>query len=142
MAAMARDDGIIRKLSSEECWDLLRSTTFGRIGFQLRGRTRITPINYVVDGSRIVFRTAEGAKFFALMVEDNAVLEIDDYDAESAWSVIAHGGVREITDDPDAAAATAGLRPWVPTPKNHVFAIDVDKVRGRRFTLERPPGDV
>lgn len=137
MWAMSPDDGVIRKLSSEECWDLLRSTTFGRIGFQLRGRTRITPINYVVNGRRIVFRTAEGSKFYALMVEDNAVLEIDDYDDDSAWSVIAHGSVSEITDDADTPSATANLKPWVPTKKDHVFAIDVDKVRGRHFVLDR-----
>lgn len=140
MDGMSRDDGVVRKMSSEECWDLLRATTFGRVGYQLRGRTRIAPINYVVDGQRIVFRTAEGSKFYALLVEDNAVLEIDEYDEDSAWSVIAHGSVREITDDADVASATANLRPWVPTKKDHVFAIDVDKVRGRRFALARDPG--
>ena len=136
---MPRDDGVVRKLRSEECWELLRSTTFGRVGYQLRGRTRIAPINYVVDGHRIIFRTAEGSKFFALRVEDNAVLEIDDYDEDSAWSVIAHGSVKEITDDEDTARVTADLKSWVPTKKDYVFAIDVDKVRGRRFVLDRTP---
>ena len=53
--------------------------------------------------------------------------------------MLAHGTAREITDDPDAADAVARLDPWVPTTKDHVFAIDVDKVRGRRFTLDRSP---
>lgn len=137
MTAMSPQDEVVSKLSSPACWELLRSTNFGRIGYQLRGRTRITPINYIVDGARIVFRTAEGSKFYALKVEDNAVLQTDSYDERHAWSVIAHGSVREITDDEDTARVTADLRPWIRTTKDHVFAIDVDKVRGRRFILDR-----
>jgi uncharacterized protein len=136
---MSRDDAAVRKIGREECWDLLRSTTVGRIGYRLRGRTRIAPINFVVDGSRIVFRTAEGSKFSALQIEDDVALQADHYGEDAAWSVLAHGTATEITDEPGTDEATAGLRPWVPTRKDHVFAIEVDKVRGRRFVLERSP---
>jgi uncharacterized protein len=136
---MSSDDGVVQKVGREECWDLLRSTSVGRIGYRLRGRTRITPVNYVVDGSRIVFRTAEGSKFFALKIEDDVALQTDQYDEDSAWSVLAHGVAREITDEPGTGDVVARLRPWVPTTKDHVFAIEVDKVRGRRFTLDRSP---
>jgi nitroimidazol reductase NimA-like FMN-containing flavoprotein (pyridoxamine 5'-phosphate oxidase superfamily) len=136
---MARGDGAVGKIGREECWTLLRSTSFGRIGYRLRGRTRITPVNYVVDGYRILFRTAEGSKFFALKVEDDVALQTDRHDEDHAWSVLAHGTAREVTDEPGIADAVARLNPWVPTKKDHVFAIDVDKVRGRRFTLDRSP---
>lgn len=135
---MPRDDGVVRKLKSEECWNLLRSTTLGRIGYRLRGRTRIAPINYIVDGSRVVFRTAEGTKFSALLVDDDVALQTDQFDEDSAWSVLAQGTAREISDEPGTAAIVASLRPWVPTTKDHVFAIEVDKVRGRRFSIDRP----
>ncbi|KAB7743640.1 pyridoxamine 5'-phosphate oxidase family protein [Nostocoides sp. F2B08] len=136
---MTRGDGVVSKIGREESWQLLRSTSFGRIGYRLRGRTRITPVNYVVDGSRIVFRTAEGSKFFALKIEDDVALQTDHYDEDHAWSVLVHGIAREITDEPGTADVVARLRPWVPTRKDHVFAIDVDKVRGRRFVLDRSP---
>ena len=138
---MPRDDGVVRKLKSEECWDLLRSTSLGRIGYRLRGRTRIAPINYIVDGSRVVFRTAEGTKFSALLVDDDVALQTDQYDEDSAWSVLAQGTAREISDAPGIAEVVAALRPWVPTTKDHVFAIEVDKVRGRRFALDRTADD-
>ncbi|MGA8048186.1 MAG: pyridoxamine 5'-phosphate oxidase family protein [Dermatophilaceae bacterium] len=134
---MARNDDVVSKIGREESWSLLRSTSFGRIGYRLRGRTRITPVNYVVDGSRIVFRTAEGSKFFALKIEDDVALQTDHYDEDHAWSVLAHGIAREITDEPGTADVVARLTPWVPTTKDHVFAIDVDKIRGRRFVLDR-----
>lgn len=136
---MARNDDVVTKIGREECWSLLRSTSFGRIGYRLRGRTRITPVNYIVDGSRIVFRTAEGSKFFALKIEDDVALQTDHYDEDHAWSVLAHGIAREITEEPGTADVVARLSPWVPTTKDHVFAIDVDKIRGRRFVLDRSP---
>lgn len=136
---MSRDDGVVQKIGRSECWDLLRSTSLARIGYRLRGRTRIAPINYVVDGSRIVFRTAEGSKFSALQIEDDVALQTDQYDEDSAWSVLAHGTAREITDEPGTAEVVARLRPWVSTTKDHVFAVEVDKVRGRRFALDRSP---
>jgi nitroimidazol reductase NimA-like FMN-containing flavoprotein (pyridoxamine 5'-phosphate oxidase superfamily) len=137
--AMAHSDDVVSKIGRTECWDLLRSTSVGRIGYRLRSRTRIVPVNYVVDGTRIVFRTAEGSKFFALKVEDEVALQTDRYDEDNAWSVLANGTAREITDEPGVADIVAGLSPWVPTTKEHVFAIEVDKVRGRRFRLDRSP---
>ena len=141
MPHMARDDAVVHKLGRSECWDLLRSTSVGRIGYRLRGRTRIAPINYIVDGSRVVFRTAEGTKFSALQIDDDVAVQSDQYDDESAWSVLAHGTAREISDEPGIADVVAALRPWVPTTKDHIFAIEVDKVRGRRFALDRPADD-
>lgn len=138
---MADEDRVVRKLNSKECWELLRANSFGRIAYHLRGRSRITPINYTTHGDRIVFRTAEGSKFYALKVEDNVALQIDFVGAEAAWSVVAHGAVREITDDDDVDLATIDLHPLIRTPKKHVFAIDVDKVRGRSFVLDREHPD-
>ena len=137
MPHMARDDAVVHKLGRSECWDLLRSTSVGRIGYRLRGRTRIAPINYVVDGSRVVFRTAPGAKLSALQIDDDVAFQADHYGEDSAWSVLAHGTAREITGAPGTDEVLAGLRPWVATTKDHVFAIEVDKVRGRRFDLDR-----
>ncbi|NLJ52535.1 MAG: pyridoxamine 5'-phosphate oxidase family protein [Intrasporangiaceae bacterium] len=138
---MSGDENVVTKLKKDECWDLLRDNTFGRIAYHLRGRSRITPLNYTVDGERIVFRTAEGSKFFALKVEDNVALQIDHVGEDTAWSVVAHGPVTEITNDEDLAEATVNLRPLIRTKKEHVFAIDVDKVRGRRFILDRGRDD-
>lgn len=138
---MSDDENVVTKLKKDECWDLLRDNTFGRIAYHLRGRSRITPLNYTVEGEQIIFRTAEGSKFFALKVEDNVALQIDHVGENSAWSVVAHGPVREISEDDEVAELTVNLRPLIRTKKEHVFVIDVDKVRGRRFILDREHDD-
>ena len=79
------------------------------------GRTRIAPINYIVDGSRVVFRTAPGAKLSALQIDDDVALQADHYGEDSAWSVLAHGTARDITGAPGTDEVLAGLRPWVAT---------------------------
>lgn len=134
---MSADTDVVRKLGSAECWDLLRANNFGQLAYHLRARTRVTPINYAVDGERLIFRTAEGTKFYALKVEDQVALQIDFVGEDSAFSVVANGGVHEITEDADVEEATINLRPLIRTEKKHVFAIEVTKVRGRSFVLGR-----
>lgn len=127
----------VRDISTEECWERLRATTFGRLAYHLRGRTRIAPINYVVEGDRLIFRTAEGSKFYALQVEDEVAFEIDDYDEDTAYSVVAQGRVEEIVDAKERKELTVNLRPWVRTQKKHVLSIAVTELSGRTFELSR-----
>lgn len=127
----------VRNLTDDECWTRLRDTTFGRLAYHLRGRTRIAPINYVVEGERIVFRTAEGSKFYALQVDDEVAFEIDDYDQVSAYSVVAQGRVEEIVDEAERKEATVHLRPWIRTKKKHVFSLSITEIAGREFHLDR-----
>ena len=153
---MSKDTVVVRKLDKSECWDFLGRSTFARLAYHLRGHTRIAPINYALDGQRIIFRTAEGSKFYALQVDDAVAFEIDAYDDDEAWSVVAQGRVALEIDEHDAATArsvviqghvseilqpeeikdaTVHLRPWVRTEKKHVLAIAVDKITGREFAI-------
>ena len=132
---MSKDTVVVRKLDKSECWDFLGRSTFARLAYHLRGHTRIAPINYALDGQRIIFRTAEGSKFYALKVEDRVALEIDEHDAATARSVVIQGHVSEILQPEEIKDATVHLRPWVRTEKKHVLAIAVDKVTGREFAI-------
>jgi nitroimidazol reductase NimA-like FMN-containing flavoprotein (pyridoxamine 5'-phosphate oxidase superfamily) len=53
----------------------------------------IFPINFVVDGRSIVFRTAEGTKLLEMVISDLVAVEADHRDpaAGTAWSVVAKG---------------------------------------------------
>ena len=135
---MSKMVATVRKLGSDECWELLRENTFGRLAYQLRGRTRIAPINYAVDEGRLIFRTAEGSKFYALQVDDAVAFEIDSHDDDQAWSVVAQGRVAEILDAKEMKEATVHLRPWVRTKKKHVLSIAIDELTGRRFAIAAP----
>lgn len=133
---MSDNDVVVRELTTEECWNLLRQNTFGRLAYHLRGRTTIAPVNYAVDGDRIVFRTAEGSKFYALKVEDIVAFEIDEHDGQTASSVVTQGKVTEVLDDDQRAEVTMNLRPWVRTEKRHVLVLDVLEISGRAFVLD------
>ncbi|MEZ5248043.1 MAG: pyridoxamine 5'-phosphate oxidase family protein [Ilumatobacteraceae bacterium] len=52
-------------LGTDECWQLFRSAEVGRLAVSISNHPDIFPLNYVVDGESIVFRTAPGTKLAA-----------------------------------------------------------------------------
>ena len=55
----------MRVLTRQECLDLLADQEVGRIAVVLGRRPLIFPVNYVLDGDTIVFRTDPGTKLAA-----------------------------------------------------------------------------
>ena len=53
------DNDVVTELTQQECWEMLREEEFGRLAYRLVDEIHITPINYAVDGSALLFRTAE-----------------------------------------------------------------------------------
>ncbi|PWJ26515.1 pyridoxamine 5'-phosphate oxidase-like protein [Branchiibius hedensis] len=133
------DENPIAPMSDDEAWEVLRQHEFGRLAFHLLDEVHIVPINYAVDANkRIIFRTAEGSKLLGMAMNSDVAFEIDQYDEETALSVIARG--RAVTLEGSAAyvADDLPLRPWVPTAKFNVVAIEVSEISGRRFHLDKP----
>jgi nucleotide-binding universal stress UspA family protein len=130
-----RNPAEVEQLDAAACWQLLRSIRVGRLAVCDDGRPLIFPINYVVDGASIVFRTAPGTKLAA--ARGHAVaFEIDDYDArtQQATSVIVHGTATEITEVDDWESSLGlPLFPWDVVPKSHFVRIAAAEVSGRRF---------
>ena len=128
----------IHELSRDECWELLKTHEFGRLAFHLAGEVHITPINYAVDGSTLLFRTAEGNKLLGVVMNSDVAFEIDDYSEDEAWSVILRGSARVLEGQEAYRADNVPLRPWVPTQKFNVIEIQVNEMSGRRFDLAKP----
>lgn len=132
-------DDPIAPMTDDEAWEALRSHEFGRLAFHLLDEVHIVPINYAVDGShRIIFRTAEGSKLLGVEMNSDVAFEIDQYDDETAFSVIARGRATTLEGSAAYIADNLPLRPWVPTEKYNVVAIAVSEISGRRFRLEKP----
>jgi uncharacterized protein len=98
----------------------------------------IRPVNYVFDQSSqsIVFRSARGSKFTALLLSGQAAFEIDAIDpaGETGWSVIVLGPVEEIRDRAEIRRLEQlDLRPWAPGDKPHVIRLRVNTISGRRI---------
>ena len=90
-------DGIV-PLDTETCWRLLTQEEVGRLAVSVGRHPDLFPLNYIVDGDTLVFRTAEGAKLAALAIDSAVAFEIDGYDASAgeAWSVVVKGRAHEI----------------------------------------------
>jgi uncharacterized protein len=110
MRKLATDRAGLEILHLGECFLLLGSVPLGRIGFVAGGEVVILPVNFVVDGQDVVFRTAEGSKLSAVEVGHYVGFEADSYDTDSrtGWSVVVNG-LAEIVDSDDEAARLDGL---------------------------------
>lgn len=135
---MDRTDEIVEQLDEEACWDLLARNELGRLAVSILGEPDIFPINYVVDGPRLYFRTAPGSKLAELAANPRVAFEVDEHDDTSAASVVLKGTARrvELQREIDVLDALP-LRPWIPTLKYRWVQISPDSLSGRRF--ERAP---
>lgn len=126
------------QLSDEECWDLLRREEFGRLGYILDGRANIVPINYRVDGRSLVFRTAEGSKVHAIMIDHDVAFEVDRVEDETATSIVLRGIAQPIDHPHEGYFEQLGLRAWLANRKPILIRITPTEIHGRHFLLSRP----
>jgi nitroimidazol reductase NimA-like FMN-containing flavoprotein (pyridoxamine 5'-phosphate oxidase superfamily) len=140
MTLPTADDPMV-ELSTEECWDLLEDEQFGRLAYRLVDEVHLVPINYVTDGTSLLFRTGSGNKLLAAALHSDVALEIDWHDDLSAWSVVARGRLRRLGEDEAARVDALPLQPWVETLKFDVVELAAEVVTGRRFRLHRPETD-
>src|SRR5215472_9143675 len=76
----------------------------------------ILPVNHVVDGQDVAFRTAHGSKLSAAGGQNLATFEADHYNeqAQSGWSVVVTGRAEVVDAEADVQRLTRrGLYPWV-----------------------------
>jgi nitroimidazol reductase NimA-like FMN-containing flavoprotein (pyridoxamine 5'-phosphate oxidase superfamily) len=127
------------ELDRDECLRLLAATELGRLAVNVpEWPPVIRPVNYVFDESSksIVFRSARGSKFTALVLSGKAAFEIDGIGSagETGWSVIVLGVAEEVTNTAEVdRLEQLGLRPWAPGEKPHWIRIRTNVVSGRRI---------
>ena len=133
------------ELSPAECWRLLRREEVGRLAVSIADHPDIFPINYVVDGESIVFRSGAGTKLAAAVLGRAVAFEIDGYDALAgdAWSVVIKGTARPVEHMLEYFEADdLPLFPWHASPKPNIVRIEPVEVSGRSFhVVERPALD-
>ncbi|WP_148616328.1 pyridoxamine 5'-phosphate oxidase family protein [Nocardioides rubriscoriae] len=138
---MLDPDNVVEELTPEQCWDKLEDEEFGRLAYRLVDEVHLVPINYVVDGRCLLFRTAAGNKLFAAALTSDVAFEIDWHDDTDAWSVVARGRMRILEEDEQHRLDGEPRQPWVPTLKYDVVEIQPDVVTGREFRLTRSGPD-
>ena len=122
-----------------ECWQLLSTAEFGRLGLLVEDRPEVLPVNYILDGETVLFRTAEGtvltkAAFKVVALEADRV----DVATHEGWSVLVQGVAEDISNAIDANSERMrrlSLVAWAPAARHRWFRIKPDKVTGRRLRV-------
>ena len=133
------DHAGLEVLPFDSCLSLLAAVAVGRVGFVAGGEVLVLPVNFVVDGQNVVFRTASGSKLAS--AEDGSVVafEADNYDdtTQSGWSVMVSGRAEVVEDDAEIGRLSQlGLLPWA-SALDRPFWI---RIRPTSVTGRRTPG--
>ena len=136
MPGHSLDHAGLETLSFATCLHLLASVPVGRVGFLADGEVQVLPVNHLVDGQDVVFRTTHGSKLSAAEGQRPITFEADDYDerTHSGWSVVVNGRAEPIDEDAELERlAGYGLRPWADRVERPFWIrIRPSSVSGRR----------
>jgi nitroimidazol reductase NimA-like FMN-containing flavoprotein (pyridoxamine 5'-phosphate oxidase superfamily) len=124
----------LEELTRDECLALLASAPIGRVAVaQGDAAPLVVPVNFVVDGDVIVFRTDAGAKLTGLQAGPIS-FEVDDADPfrNLGWSVLVRGTATIATP---AEVEHLDLAPWVGGPKPHWVRLPTTDMTGRRVRV-------
>ncbi len=136
MTAHPIDHAGLETLPFDTCLDLLASVPLGRLAFFTDGELVVLPVNHVMDGPDIVFRTTQGSKLTAAEQQDLVAFEADHYDAltRNGWSVLVTGRATVVYDEAESGRlGDLGLEPWAcGVPHPFWIRIRPTSVSGRR----------
>lgn len=125
-----------RELTRDESLRLLSTVPLGRVVFTHRALPAIRPVNHVVDGHRIIFRTGSSAAITTAVDGTGTIVafEADAIDSvrRTGWSVVVIGGARLLTDAVEVGRYLRVLQPWAAGTKDDIIVIRADMVTGVR----------
>jgi nitroimidazol reductase NimA-like FMN-containing flavoprotein (pyridoxamine 5'-phosphate oxidase superfamily) len=86
---------MVGALSDREIRDLLAASRYGHPGCHYDGLTYVVPINFVVDGSRLLPVTSAGRKIDIMRSNPKVCVQVEDVESIDHWkSVILWGKFR------------------------------------------------
>jgi nitroimidazol reductase NimA-like FMN-containing flavoprotein (pyridoxamine 5'-phosphate oxidase superfamily) len=132
----------LRVLSPQECLSLLEPGGLGRVGFTSGEGIVILPVNFAVQGSAIIFRTAPDT-LLAAHGNGPASFEADRVDEarREGWSVLVQGHAHVITSEREVQRLENGTRlePWAGDARDVYVRITATRISGRRVGSDEPP---
>lgn len=121
---------LLRELSEDECTELLAVVPVGRVAYCTPTGPVVLPVNHVLDGRDIVFRTSPHTPLARAMAGGSVAFEVDGYDAfhQAGWSVLVHGdpSFDEGLPDPEPV-------PWAEGSRHLTVRIRPRLITGRRL---------
>ncbi|MFJ8693355.1 helix-turn-helix domain-containing protein [Streptomyces roseolilacinus] len=134
------------ELDPGECRELLGTHGVGRVAVTTHEGPAILPVNYVVAGDEVVFRTSSES-LPGKAAGGEVAFEVDHIDEafSRGWSVLLVGTARTVTE-PGAVRALeerAFTTPWAGAERDLWVAVTPTRVTGRRIRVHhahRTPG--
>lgn len=148
-------------IDQAEAMQFLTESMVAHIGVVADDEPYVTPMSFVVEGNRVLFRTKPGRRFEAIEANPVVCIEVSQFDSVTGdWtSVVVRGRARERNDDETTALAISlllekyqavvgtplghgGLQPMASFP--HVIEVPIDEISGmnsgRGFSYRTRPG--
>ena len=121
------------RLAPATCLELLSTQRIGRLGLSVGALPVVHPVNFVLDGERVLVRTGVGSKLSAALRGAVVCFEVDDIDptGTTGWSVLVTGRAHELQDE-DVERAAALLGDGSAWAGDHYVAVQVELISGRR----------
>lgn len=151
----------MEEISERHAREFLESESVAHIGVISDGRPYVTPMSFVVDGNRILFRTKPGRRYTAIEANPTVSIEASTFDEESGeWTSVIVKGTARVTTDPETARVAVekllvkyqkalgsplsrgGMQPLASFP--HIIAVEIEEISGMAssgpFTARTRPG--
>jgi nitroimidazol reductase NimA-like FMN-containing flavoprotein (pyridoxamine 5'-phosphate oxidase superfamily) len=131
------ETGRFTELAQDECLELIRTTTVGRLAFVDEEGQQLVPVNFVLGGGDVYFRTMAGTVVARLADgHEDVAFGVDHHDDlyQKGWNVTVTGST-SLADDPEIIEAVrAGARPtpWAPGERDVLIVLRPRKISGRR----------
>ena len=141
MKSMEVDRNGLEVLDRDECLRLLAVATLGRIGFTSGALPTVLPVNFHLDGERILVRTARGSTLEAALRNVVVAFEVDDFDPieRAGWSVAVTGVATEVGEPTELDAFRHEPIPhWASAADEALISISTELVSGRRIPTGSP----
>lgn len=149
-------------VSREEALAVLAGQPVAHLGMVVDGVPYVTPMSFVLEGNRILFRTMAGRKLEGIKANPAVCIETADYNPETGdWVSVIVRGTARLVDDPDTRqeliallydkyekvmgsplSGGGGLMPLGGTP--YVIEVPIDEMTGmssgRGIRVRTKPG--
>ena len=147
-------------ITAEQAKRFLDESLVAHIGVISAGVPYVTPMSFVVDGDRILFRTKPGKRYEAMLENPVVSVEVSTFDNETGdWTSVIVSGKATEADDVTISLAVqlllrkydnvlgsslsmGGIQPMASFP--HVVEVAIDEISGmssgRGFTMRTRPG--
>ncbi|MFU8945542.1 pyridoxamine 5'-phosphate oxidase family protein [Mycetocola zhadangensis] len=130
--------GTTEVLNRAECWRLLGITRIARLAVVDEDGPDIFPINYLVTGDSLFFRSAPGKKIVDLTKRPGVAVEIDGTEGGKRFSVVLRGEAHRLSDDADIRGSAIDSLPTLTgSEKWNYFEVVPRTVTGIRFRASR-----